>query len=565
VTAGDLELTEIQGNIVPGFNKHHQAFVLVHFGAAAAVRSWLRSFHHDGVWDVTTAHEAQSFKHLHALAARRRQGEASSLLAATWLNLAFSHRGLDRLRGPEQATTFNTGCAEEQFHQNAYPEGGEAVHAVVILAADRAGDLEAELRRQQSKIHEHSLRVIDVLRGDRLEGSREHFGFKDGLAQPNIKGAPGSSRTYGPVIEPGEFIVGYRDQQHKTIGDDFGRNGSYLVLLKLRQDVAAFRDSVKGAEGLGAAIVGRWPDGEKIGGPLQQLSHIGRALPEKGEVEPDSPDRHRLIRRGIPYGPPLGAGEADDGRDRGLLFVAYQADIARQFEHVWARWLQNPEFPAPGAGRDPLVGSANGGSGQRDVRVPRVEAKGGTAHLKLPQFVTVNYGGYFFSPSISSLACLAGMAGTRQPASAASIQERATTNVPHPMIYVPKNGGKFDYLQLVLEENPYGIDPNGITLPGTAEVAGPFAANRGSNGYPNGRSLQAFLAAATASPRTPNYAPADSDVLAMFPHWQFGEDSVRISKAIRITYSYSGPHSDTESPRTFIGHILIGYGGPAWP
>jgi hypothetical protein len=51
----------------------------------------------------------------------------------------------------------------------------------------------------------------------------------------------------------------------------------------------------------------------------------------------------------------------------------------------------------------------------------------------------------------------------------------------------------------------------------------------------------------------------------MFPHWQFGDDSVRISKAIRLTYSYSGPHSDTESPRAFIGHILIGYGGPAWP
>jgi Dyp-type peroxidase family len=550
---------------VPGFNKDHQAFVLVHFGATAEVRSWLRGFQHDGVWDVTTAHEVQTFKPLHALAARRRPGEASSLVAATWLNLAFSHRGLERLLGSDQPRIFTSRFAEERLHQNVCADGAEEVHAVLIVAVDRAGDLDAELQRQQSNLHAHSLRVIDVLRGDRLEGSREHFGFKDGLSQPTIPGVPVSSKAYGPVIQPGEFILGYQDQDHATPGDEFGRNGSYLVLLKLRQDVAAFRAAVKAASGLGAAMVGRWPDGDKIGQPLQPFSHIGRALPDEQAVEPDTPERHRLIRRGIPYGPPLAEGDADDGRDRGLLFVAYMADVARQFEHVWARWLQNPEFPIPGAGRDPLVGTANRGSEQRDVLVPRVDAKGGTAHLQLPQFVTLNYGGYFFSPSVSSLARLAGLAEATPPAIAASIQERAITKVPHPMIYVPKNSGKFDYLQLILEENPYGIDPNGITLPGTAEVAGPFAANRGGNGYPHGRSLRAFLAAATASSRGPNYAPSDSDVLAMFPHWQFGDDSVRISKAIRLTYSYSGPDSDTESPRTFIGHILIGYGGPAWP
>ena len=56
---------------------------------------------------------------------------------------------------------------------------------------------------------------------------------------------------------------------------------------------------------------------------------------------------------GIPYGPPLPAGAAtDDGEDRGLLFVAYQASIARQFEHIQQQWFNRPDFP-PGSGPSP--------------------------------------------------------------------------------------------------------------------------------------------------------------------------------------------------------------------
>src|SRR3712207_8404725 len=61
--------------------------------------------------------------------------------------------------------------------------------------------------------------------------------------------------------------------------------------------------------------------------PYTTLFRSPRWLP------PGEQARHRLIRRGIPYGPPLSADAADDG-GRGLLFLAYQADLARQFEHV---------------------------------------------------------------------------------------------------------------------------------------------------------------------------------------------------------------------------------------
>ena len=110
----------------------------------------------------------------------------------------------------------------------------------------------------------------------------------------------------------------------------------------------------------------------------------------------------RILRRGVPYGPPLKEGEPDDGQ-RGLLFVTYQADIARQFEHVWGKWLNGPDFPVPGAGRDALVGQTKE---PRPASIPRPSQKGGSIALRLPAFATAKYGGYFFTPSIGALSAL---------------------------------------------------------------------------------------------------------------------------------------------------------------
>ena len=49
-----------------------------------------------------------------------------------------------------------------------------------------------------------------------------------------------------------------------------------------------------------------------------------------------------MIRRGMPYGPPLPRGrDEDDGTDRGLVFVCFKASISRQFESVQAQWLND--------------------------------------------------------------------------------------------------------------------------------------------------------------------------------------------------------------------------------
>jgi deferrochelatase/peroxidase EfeB len=110
-----------------------------------------------------------------------------------------------------------------------------------------------------------------------------------------------------------------------------------------------------------------------------------------------------LLRRGIPYGPPLPEGVLDDdGIDRGLLFVAYQASIAGQFEYLQRRWAGDPDFPRTADGADPLAGRAT------SDHTVSFRAGGRSVRLQLDQFVKVRGGGYFFAPSIAALAELAG-------------------------------------------------------------------------------------------------------------------------------------------------------------
>ena len=67
--------------------------------------------------------------------------------------------------------------------------------------------------------------------------------------------------------------------------------------------------------------------------------------------------RHRIIRRGMPYGRPLPDGAPDDAADRGLMFVCHQASISRQFEVIQGLWLADGDALGLGDDGDPVMGS----------------------------------------------------------------------------------------------------------------------------------------------------------------------------------------------------------------
>ena len=82
--------------------------------------------------------------------------------------------------------------------------------------------------------------------------------------------------------------------------------------------------------------------------------------------------------------------------------TAYQADLERQFEHVWAQWLNSPSFPVPGAGKEALVGQSPP-TGKRPAVASRWGQGGASVHLSLPTFVHPRLGAYFFAPGIDAL------------------------------------------------------------------------------------------------------------------------------------------------------------------
>ena len=250
-----------------------------------------------------------------------------------------------------------------------------------------------------------------------LPGSREHFGYADGFAQPAIAGVDDATdrRIGGGVPEAkgawralalGEFILGYEDEDTRVDperalpsapADPFGRSGTYMVWRKLYQDVALFRHVLREAaalygggdhEKLAAKVVGRWPNGTPLvvspDAPIADFEPKtdprandfryaaedpdGRRCPLGAHIRRSNPRdalgfdgllsfRHRIIRRGMPYGAPLASEAAEDDHvDRGLIFVCFNASISRQFEGIQAQWLNDGNVFHLGHDSDFLMG-----------------------------------------------------------------------------------------------------------------------------------------------------------------------------------------------------------------
>jgi Dyp-type peroxidase family len=284
-------------------------------------------------------------------------------------------------------------------------------------------------------------------------GLREHFGYADGFAQPAIEGATEDRTRGGGVPEadggwralaPGEFILGYEDEDSRVDpkrrlpsapADPLGRSGTYMVWRKLHQDVALFRRTVAraaagypgGEEELAAKIVGRARDGTPlIASDDPQNSNDfrydgdpdGRRCPLGAHIRRSNPRdalgwegrlsfRHRIIRRGMPYGEPLPDGATDDDREeRGLVFVAFGASISRQFEGIQVQWLNDGNVFHLGHDKDYILGDS--------AATAKMTIQGDPPYFLAPQpsFVTTRGGEYLFVPGITALAAIAdGVAG----------------------------------------------------------------------------------------------------------------------------------------------------------
>ncbi|MBV9353983.1 MAG: peroxidase [Chloroflexi bacterium] len=340
--------------------------------------------------------------------------------------------------------------------------GGPDIHAMTLLRTDSDDGREEATRIVREEMEASGgveIRFIQdtmALAHENGIGSEgEHFGFADPISQPPIEGAdtpvhPGDGvleqdGTWRP-LKPGEFLLGYEDEAgpdgtQLPNPPELRRNGTYVVFRKLYQDVAAFRrylakaakslygtDDEYHRELVAAKIMGRWRsgcpldlspdkddleiaadpqrrnnfsyDGDDQGLRCPLGAHLRRSNPRATPlVRTTAVRRHRLIRRGVEYGPNLPEGVLeDDGVDRGLINLFINADIERQFEFVQKEWMHGGEFIGlDPQEQDPINGLGGEGS---QMSVPGAKRP---FLFDLPTFVTVKGSEYIFVPGLQAL------------------------------------------------------------------------------------------------------------------------------------------------------------------
>ena len=303
--------------------------------------------------------------------------------------------------------------------------GTPDVHVLVMISAMHDEALQAHDARLRASIERSGgLRVVYEDVGAALPGGVEHFGYADGFAQPSIEGsgvapAPGQGAPVGQrrlAADPRRRVHPRLSRRGGRAARSRRRRSSSASTARFWSTASSTRTSPRSASGwpsrrplypggeelLAAKIVGRWRDGTPVAlSPAapdpalvadEQRNNAfdygndgdGRRCPIGAHVRRTNPrlslpfdgqlvNRHRIVRRGIPYGPPLAPGAPDDGQDRGVIFTCLQASIARQFEFIQSQWLNAGNTFGLGDDQDVMLGPQDGGAPEQDDR-PRQPA-----------------------------------------------------------------------------------------------------------------------------------------------------------------------------------------------
>lgn len=466
-----LETKDIQGLVLWGYgNKKAGGFLLVEFTNKQRSRHWLKELQPE----IMDAGE-NSGADVHLNLALTYAGLKFLDLPAETLD-GFSREFAEGMVTPERSRMLGdvddsspAGWNWGAKFQDAIARTDLSVHAMLMIYAADSAALDRAVGPQRMRLEAAGIRILRQLEeATELPGRKEHFGFRDGIAQPLIEGANRTGSKFN-TIAAGEIVLGYENgydklpgSPHWPDGTDFGRNGSYLVFRQLEQDVPSFwRFAEQASQNVfghsdavlfGSKMVGRWPSGaplvespdadapelqdkddfgynqnDALGARCPFGAHIRRSNPRDwllGDTPADSmklSNRHRIIRRGRPYGNPITPSmEPSDmleaiqskakssGETRGLHFLCMQSSISRQFEFIQDTWINNPNFAGLYAEADPVLG-------RHRTQVPELEEPGFSIPVDplrlrakgISRFVNVRGGAYFFMPGLSSLKRLA--------------------------------------------------------------------------------------------------------------------------------------------------------------
>ena len=456
-----LDLRDVQGNILRPYAMNSARFLFTHFDDAAAGRRWLGEL----LPSITTAQPLapDAAKHPTLNLAFTSTGLAALGLPADRLD-TFPQEFRDGMEARAgELGDAGTNCPE---HWEPWWKDRQ-VHAMVAVHAPSPEQVARHLGPVEAGMPGFGIRTVGQHDASRIvtpdKQVKEHFGFTDGFGQPalDIEGYPRPARGQGTPdgngawdpVALGEFILGQADEEGAVAGaprpPELATNGTYLVYRKLQQHVGEFRNYVAAQTArlnwppgkVAACLIGRWPDGSPLvrrpDGPDAAFgadedlnndflylkddpdghrcpigAHIRRANPrdaltlKRQRSARRLQSRHRMLRRSITYGLPLGDDEPDVDSDvRGLLFMACVADLRRQFEFVQSQWLNDGNTLHLGDDRDPLAGYHDK-TGKMTIQGTPPRFLPG-----IPEFVTTRGGEYFFKPGIAAMRWLAQLGG----------------------------------------------------------------------------------------------------------------------------------------------------------
>ena len=344
-------------------------------------------------------------------------------------------------------------------------------HGLILIAAETPEAVDV-LTAKIDAIIKDGLTVTARQRGKAILNSRgeglEHFGYVDGRSQPlylleDIATERGNAGNmmWNPAFSPDRVAI----KDPSAPADDHAF-GSYFIFRKLEEHVRDFKRREQlladelgltndDRERAGALAVGRFEDGTPVtlspdpvtpahgrvpndfnydhdpsGGKCPFHAHIRKVNP-RGSGLPDAIVRETIMaRRGLTYEDKPRLVHPDDLPESktliefeakvasllpedglGLLFMAYNVNIAQQFETTQSAWANSSTFPgnpAPGVtpGFDPVIGQPLDAAAPQQWPTTYTAGVPQFKPFDFRNFVTLLGGDYFFAPSLSFLRAL---------------------------------------------------------------------------------------------------------------------------------------------------------------
>ncbi|MBB5328531.1 Dyp-type peroxidase [Tunturiibacter gelidoferens] len=340
---------------------------------------------------------------------------------------------------------FGTGTDHVLVTLHAISPEAMATYSDQLAALFSKGDAFREVWRQDGAA------LMEMKDGQPVPTAKVHFGYTDGISMTTIRGGPERySLDHQQPCEPWLFVL-MNESENYFVPEphELGLNGSFAVFKMIETDVVGFEEFLQSnkekidPELLAAKMCGRWrngvplalspdtdrppegiaadqfnnfeyvnPDGSgdpkglhcPIGAHMRRINPRGQ--PVTGQGQPGgSNNTHRLIRRGLPYGPMFDPSQPYDGIKRGLLGYFINSNIENQYEFVLGEWVNKAEFAGSvrlnPKSKDPMVGTQD-----PEESIFVIPQKNGLPPIKvtgLSTFVSTKAAAYCFLPSVTAL------------------------------------------------------------------------------------------------------------------------------------------------------------------